>query len=124
MRRSVIGIFLIVTILSGCRDTSSVGQARRLGSRDFTVDGWAAANERERGAMVASFLRKHDVKSLNRQDVIRVLGDPTSYYEYHEDPAYRVGATQSARDGHALVFVTDKRTGKVTEVAFVPEVGE
>jgi hypothetical protein len=75
--------------------------------------------------MVASLLAKHTATSLTAKQVINLLGAPTSYYEYDEYPAYMVGPKSIESDygkGYVLAFVTDKDTGKVVKVLFIPEV--
>jgi len=122
--------FLIVSVtlmyfLFGCSRDSIDEQAKRLGLKEFTVQAWAAAPQEKRGEMVASFLTKHKPTALTGKEVIRLLGTPTGYYEYDENPAYLVGPTTVRSDygnGCLLVFITDKVSGQVVEVRFVPPV--
>lgn len=116
---------LFMFSLFGCGGKSVEDQARALGSREFTVAGWAAGSQEQRGEMVASLLAKHAPDSLTVKDVTSLLGAPTSYYEYDEYPAYMVGPKSIQSDygrGYVLAFVTDKATGKVIKVLFIPEV--
>lgn len=125
MRWSLIG-FLLMLSLFGCGGKSVEQQARMLGSREFSAESWAAATQEARGEMVASLLAKHEPASLTAKEIIKLLGAPTGYYEYDEYPAYLVGPTSIESDhgkGYLLAFVTDKSTGKVARVIFVPEVG-
>lgn len=111
--------------LFGCGGKSVEDQARALGSREFRVAGWATGSQEQRGEMVASLLAKQAPDSLTAKDVTSLLGAPTSYYEYDEHPAYTVGPKSIQSDygrGYVLAFVTDKATGKVVKVFFIPEV--
>lgn len=117
---------LIMSFLFGCTAKSIDDQARALGSKEFSTEGWARATQELRGEMVASLLEKHRPTSLSAKEVIRLLGPPTGYYEYDEYPAYFVGpkSVQSKYgSGYVLAFVTDKGTGRVIKVLLLPEVG-
>jgi len=111
-------------LLAGCWH-SVEDQAQKLGSRDFTPQSWATATQLQRGEMTASLLKKHDVAHFRYADVVRLLGEPTGYYDYDTNPAYFVGPTSVGSvhgDGYMLVFETDKYDGEVDRVFFVPEV--
>lgn len=123
--RSILVAAWLVFFLSGCGGKSVTDQAKALGSREFTVAAWAAGTQEQRGEMVGSFLAQHAPGTLTAKDVIGLLGAPTSYYLYDEDPAYMVGPKSIQSDygrGYLLAFVTDKGTGKVVQVLFIPEV--
>jgi hypothetical protein len=122
MRWLLTGLLLI---LFGCAGKSIEDQAKMLGSREFTVESWATGTQEQRGEMVASLLAKHTATSLTAKQVIKLLGAPTSYYEYDEYPAYMIGPKSIESDygkGYVLAFVTDKSTGKVVKVLLIPEV--
>jgi hypothetical protein len=124
MRLILMG-FLLMFSLFGCGGRSIEDQAKALESREFSVKGWAAGTQEQRGEMVASLLEKHAASSLTAKDVISLLGAPTSYYEYDEYPAYMVGPKSIESEygkGYVLAFVTDKGTGRVVKVLFIPEV--
>lgn len=110
--------------LFGCTASSVVDQAKRLGDQPFSKEAWAEANQEQRGKMVASFLAQHAPDSLSADAVKQLLGPPTGYYDYDENPAYLVGP-QSVQSqygkGYLLVFVTDKASGKITSVKIIPE---
>lgn len=96
-----------------------------LGRRDFAPDTWAKATQVERGEMLASFLAKHPVDQLTASEVRQLLGPTTGYADYDEDPAYVIGPSTVRSEygkGYLLIFVTDKRGGKVVEARLVPEV--
>jgi hypothetical protein len=59
------------------------------------------------------------------EEVRRLLGKPTGYADYDEDPAYVVGpptARSKYGAGYLLIFVTGKGTGRVMETRLVPEI--
>jgi len=100
-------------------------QAKILGTREFTVESWAAASQLERARMTASFLHQYDATDLDRSGIIKLLGRPTAYYNYDSNAAYIVGPTTVSSkygDGYLLVFETDKDNGNVDRVFFVPDV--
>ncbi|WP_143054563.1 hypothetical protein [Massilia timonae] len=117
-------ILLLSILLSGCWK-SVEDQASKLGAREFTAETWATATDLQRGEMTASLLRKHDVTSFHRKEVVALLGAPTGYYDYDTNPAYFVGPTTVESmygKGYLLVFETDKYNGEVDRVFFLPEV--
>lgn len=109
----------------GCGRSPVAEQARMLGNQEFTQQAWASASQVERGAMLASFLNKYPAEQLTGERVRQLLGKPTGYADYDEDPAYVVGpATVSSKygNGYLVIFVTDKTTGRVLETRLVPEI--
>ena len=109
----------------GCSRSPVVEQARALGQREFTQQSWASGTQLERGEMLASFLTKHPVNELTAEQVKHLLGTPTGYADYDEDPAYVVGPSTVESEygrGHLLIFVTDKKTGRVLETRLVPKI--
>ena len=112
-----------LAILSACSGSSVEKQAASLGSKEFTAQAWASARQEGRGEMVASLLAKHHFAGTPAKDVKALLGPPTAYYDYDENPAYLVGPKSVKSpygDGYLLVFVTDKNKGLVTEVKILP----
>jgi len=102
-----------------------IEQARMLGDREFSPQAWAVASQIERGEMLASFLAKHPVDQLTATEVKQLLGPPTGYADYDEDPAYVLGPPTVQSEygkGYLLIFVTDKRAGRVVKARLVPEV--
>jgi hypothetical protein len=112
-----------VAILSACSSGSVEKQAAKLGTKEFTTQAWAAAGQEGRGEMLASLLAKHHFAGTPAKDVKALLGPPTAYYDYDENPAYLVGPRSVKSpygDGYLLVFLTDKNKGLVTEVRLLP----
>ena len=73
--------------------------------------------------MLASFFAKYPVDRLTARQVKEVLGEPAGYDDYDENLAYFVGpANIESKYGkeRMLVFITDKRTGKIDEIELVP----
>lgn len=71
------------------------------------------------------FFEKNPPHELTGAQVRQLLGQPTGYADYDEDPAYLVGpSTVSSKygNGYLLIFVTDKTTGRVLETRLVPEI--
>lgn len=116
----VVGALLL---LGGCSGASLEDQAKALGTRPFAKEAWATGTQQERGEMVASFLSQYKPATLTRRDVVSLLGSPTGYYEYDENPAYLVGPPISSvyGNGYLFAFVTDKSTGHVRKVVLLPE---
>jgi len=74
--------------------------------------------------MVFSFLSQHDLKSLTSNSVKDLLGAPTGYYDYEEDPAYFVGSSSVESEygkGYLLAFVSEKTSGKIIAVKIIPK---
>ena len=124
MHRLLPTIFLML-VLVGCNRPTVAEQARMLGKREFTHQAWASASEVERGEMLASFLSKYPASQLTAEQVKQLLGAPTCYADYDEDPAYVVGPPTVESEygkGYVLIFVTDRSTGRVREARLVPEI--
>lgn len=123
--RSLFACLVMLACLQACADRSVQAQARRLGSDRFTPAAWAAADPPGRGRMLASFLDQHGVEGMRVGELEALLGAPTAYADYDEDPAYLVGPVGPRGDGgpgHLLVFGTDRRTGRVVSVQLAPPV--
>lgn len=121
--RRLITVIVALLLAAGCTRPSIEQQVRALGSREFAPESWASATPSQREQMLASFFTKHPVKGLTTSQVRQLLGTPTAYYDYDEDLAYFIGpATVESRYGkeRMLVFITDKRTGRIGEVKLVP----
>jgi len=74
--------------------------------------------------MVFSFLSEHDPESLTSSSVKELLGRPTGYYDYEENPAYFVGSSSVESEygkGYLLAFLAEKTSGKIVAVKIVPE---
>ena len=74
--------------------------------------------------MVFSFLSQHDLKSLTSSDIKTLLGVPTGYYDYDENPAYFVGSNAVESEygkGYLFAFIADKASGKMVAVKLIPE---
>lgn len=122
--RSLLACILLTLLIVGCGRFTVIDQARTLGQREFTQQSWASASQVERGEMLASFLTQHPADELTAEQVKQLLGTPTGYADYDEDPAYVVGPPTVESEygrGHLLIFVTDKKTGRVLEARLVPE---
>ncbi|WP_137173373.1 hypothetical protein [Massilia sp. HP4] len=120
---------LVMTILclQGCTQRSVEEQSRAFGNDEFTPTAWAAADQLGRGRMLASFLRQHPVKELNADQVRALLGLSTGYADYDENLAYFVGPSTVESEygkGYLLIFVTDKKTGRIQQLRLVPSVKE
>lgn len=118
-------VFLVMFGLSGCWLNSVEDQARKLGTREFTPEAWAAASKLQRAEMTASFLKQHDTRNFTRKEVEALLGTQTAYYNYDTNLAYVVGpdtVRSMYGKGYLLVFEADKDNGRIDSVFFVPEV--
>lgn len=120
-------LFLIASLLSlavaGCSGHSVEKQAKQLGNREFTAQAWQGATQEERGEMLASLLDKHRLVGHPAKEAVALLGKPTGYYEYDENPAYFVGpgtVKSGFGDGYLLVFLTDKASGRITDIRLIP----
>jgi hypothetical protein len=115
---------LVISSLLGCVPPPVSEQAKRLGTQEFSPETWAIANPEKRGEMVFSFLSQHDLKSLTSSDIKTLLGVPTGYYDYDENPAYFVGSNAVESEygkGYLLAFIADKASGKIVAVKLIPE---
>jgi hypothetical protein len=110
--------------LFGCSSSSVTEQAKLLGTKTFTQEAWAVGNQEQRGEMVYSFLSQHEIKSLSSNSVKELLGIPTGYYDYDENPAYFVGPNSVESEygkGYLLAFISDKTSGRINAIRIIPE---
>ena len=122
--RAILLIIILAMSISACWN-SVEGQAKKLGTREFTPETWANAADLHRGEMTASLMKKYDLTSFHRTEIEALLGEPTGYFDYDTNPAYFVGpnTVQSMYGkGYLLVFLTNKSNGDVNRVIFFPEI--
>lgn len=116
-------IFLII-LISGCGADNMTGLLV-LGNDEFTKEKWNAASQVERGRMVASFLKGHDITNMTTQELRSLLGESTAYYEYDEFPAYFIDPENMESDngsGYLLAFPIDRKTGKIRKYIIEPPI--
>jgi hypothetical protein len=121
--RARLAFLMIMSILVAYSGRSVEEQRRSFGNDEFTPAAWAAADQLARVRMLASFLRKHPAEELNTQQVKELLGKPTGYADYDENPAYFRGPSDVDSEydrGHLLIFVSDKQTGRIQQLRLVP----
>jgi len=44
--------------------------------KDFTVENWSKANEHQRLYMAEDFLKKYPIDNMDKQEVVKLLGEP------------------------------------------------
>ena len=123
MKKLLILCIAIIINLSGC-SPDSIENVKVLGTDKFSQTAWMKATREERGKMVYSFLRNHDVKKLKVEKIRSLLGEYTAYYEYDECPAYSIGP-QTIESGHGkgylLAFPFDRKTGITKKYVIIPD---
>ncbi|MDR2924404.1 MAG: hypothetical protein LBU76_00325 [Azoarcus sp.] len=123
MRTKIWSLIAMISLF-GCSPPPVTEQAKLLGTREFSKEAWLTASQEKRGEMVSSFLSQHDLKSLTSNSVKELLGIPTGYYDYEENPAYFVGPSSVESEygkGYLLVFIAEKTSGKIIAVKIIPE---
>jgi len=106
----------------GC-SSNSIENIKVLGTNEFTKEAWVNASQEERGEMVFSLLKTHDVKKMKVEEIKSLLGNSTAYYEYDEFPAYLVGSKSIKSDygdGYLLAFPFDRETGLIRKYIIIP----
>lgn len=106
----------------GC-SSNSIEDIKVLGTNEFSKETWVNASQEERGKMVFSLLKKHDIKKMKVGEIKSLLGDSTAYYEYDEFPAYLVGPKSIKSDygdGYLLAFPFDRKTGLIRNHIIIP----
>jgi hypothetical protein len=118
----ILGLIAMINIF-GC-SSNSIEDIKVLGTSEFTTEAWANASQEERGKMIFSLLKKHDVKKMKVEEIKSLLGNSTAYYEYDEFPAYLVGPKSIKSDygdGYLLAFPFDRKTGLIREYIIIPK---
>jgi len=106
----------------GC-SANAIEDIKVLGTSEFSKETWTDASQEDRGKMVFSFLKKHDIKKMKVEEIKSLLGDSTAYYEYDEFPAYLVGPKSIKSDygnGYLLAFPFDRKTGLIRKYIIIP----
>ncbi|VAW87562.1 hypothetical protein MNBD_GAMMA18-2199 [hydrothermal vent metagenome] len=107
----------------GC-SSNSIEDIKILGTNEFSKEAWNSASQEERGKMVFSLLKSHDVKKMKVEEIKSLLGESTAYYEYDEFPAYLIGSKSIKSDygnGYLLAFPFDRKTGLIRKYIIIPK---
>lgn len=118
----ILGLIAMMNLF-GC-SSNSIEDIKALGTSEFTTEAWTNASQEERGKMVFSFLKKHDVKKMRVEEIKSLLGNSTAYYEYDEFPAYFVGPKSIKSDygdGYLLAFPFDRKSGVIRKYILIPK---
>jgi hypothetical protein len=126
MKKYGLLLFLPVIILAfaSCHKLQIAG-IKKMGTENFTVEKWKIASQEKRGEMIYSFLNKYQVRGMTPEEIKKLLGPSTAYYNYDIDPAYWVGPkrimhTRSDKSSSILAFPTNKKTGKINSFVIDP----
>ncbi|WP_157968866.1 hypothetical protein [Tropicimonas sp. IMCC34011] len=112
---------ILIAMLSDC-DVGTQADWSVLGTTSFSPDRWASAGPETRGAMVHEFLAGHDVVGMTREEVVALLGEPTTYYDRDENLGWLVGpATVSSPYGRGYLLGMRVKKGRVTSVTAIPQ---
>lgn len=118
-------VFLIIALMiSGCSSEMEIDKLQALGTEPFTKEKWKSASKEERGEMLYSFLKTHEIRNMHRKEIVEVLGEPTGYYNYEYIPAYFIGpdsVSSSYGKGYLLIFLNDESTGQVEGYEIIPQ---
>lgn len=123
----IIGLALTLLLCSGCGGGSSGTSnphPELLGTRSFTIERWAEADQVRRGEMAASFIALYSPEGMTRGEIVALLGRATGVYPDGENLAYVVGpptVKNPHADGYLMVFLVDPLNGRVTRVIFIPD---
>ncbi len=116
-------MLLCIAVFSCSND--SLEKLKTLGTDEFTIDNWASADQEERGKMVYSFIKKHDMHKMVPSDIKNLLGPSTAYYNYDEFPAYLIGPKNIKTEygnGYLFALPIDRKTGKIKTFVIFPEI--
>lgn len=95
----------------------------RSHSAVFTPDGWRAGDAEARGAMLHDLIQRKRLVGATNDEVFALLGPPTCYTNYEDEPCYAVelsgekrqfefGVNHSDRPG-AVVGLRLRRSGRL-----------
>jgi len=114
-------VLIIALVIIGC--SSELDKLQSLSIEPFTKEKWKSASQEERGKMLYSFLKTHEIRNMHRKEIIGLLGEPTGYYDYEYIPAYFIGpdsVSSSYGKGYLLIFPNDESTGRVEGYEIIP----
>ena len=118
----ILGLIAMINIF-GCF-SNSTEDIKILGTNEFSKEAWNSASQEERGKMVFSLLKSHDVKKMKVEEIKPLLGESTAYYEYDEFPVYLIGSKSIKSDygnGYLLAFPFDRKTGLIRKYIIIPK---
>lgn len=122
MMSKIIFLGLVLFTITSCF-SGSVEDLKILGTDKFSTTIWLDASQEERGKMVYSFFKTNDIYSMTAQDIKKLLGKPTGYYNYDEFPAYMVGdksVQSNYGSGYILAFPIDRDTELISRYVIIP----
>ncbi len=110
-------------VLFGCGSDLENQELLQLGKENFTPQAWKSAPDEERGAMMHSFFKQHDIDTMTLSEVLQLLGQPTRYYDYDHIPAYALGGSVKSEygSGYMMVFIPNKN-GLIIDHYVVPKI--
>ncbi len=120
--RLILVLLFIMLVSCTTEDTVNIS---KLGSDKFTPETWLNSDQEKRGKMVESFFQQYDVQGKSTQELYRLLGESTAYYEYDEFPAYFIGPTSVESifgEGYVLAFPIDRKSGKIRKFVIEPKI--
>lgn len=122
MNKKWLSIMICSLFLGACQTNHEA--LKVLGDQPFSSDKWKAASQEDRATMVYSLVSSHDLKTMDYQQIVALLGEPTAYYDHDTTPAYWVGSKSVKHElghGYLLVFPTDHKTGLVKRYFIEPK---
>jgi len=103
-------------MILGC-EKNSIEKAKIFGTKEFISSKWIKADTNIKSKMIYSFLKNHDIRNMNNNDIHQLLGKSTAYYEYDEFPAYNL--ILNGRK-YIIAFPVNRDTNKIRKYIFQP----
>lgn len=122
--REFVVVFVTLLVAIGCSsNTDKIESLKQLGMAEFTQAAWAEADQLERGEMVYDLLKSEEVIGMPIDDVYKLLGKSTVYYDHDNIPAYLVGPPNADNiygNGYVLAFISNGSSGVIEDFIFEP----
>jgi len=110
-------LVLCLFIVLSC-ENNSIEKVKIFGTNDFVSSEWKTSDIDVKSKMVYSFLKNHNVKEMEANEIHQLLGKSSAYYEYDEFPAYNITLNG---DKYIIAFPINRETNKIRKYIFEPK---
>lgn len=127
MKKITLAFFILITTMSifviaysysiANEKFLTVKQAeKKWGILSFDAKKFTTLSEEKKGAMAVDLVKQKKYVNSLRQDVIKEMGDPDSYFFSDTILAYKITRREKNKEQWHLIFIPDDKLERVKEV--------